>query len=124
MGIAVLVFRLAVRDVRRHAGQAVLLVIAIAAAAATLTMGLALSGVTSQSPYLTTRAATKGPDVVAYLSSASQAGALIRASGVSGHSGPFPVASAAISFDGRLADVFAEGRSSAAPRPPRSISRC
>jgi putative ABC transport system permease protein len=113
MGTAVLVFRLAARDVRRHAAQAVLLVVAIAAATATLTMGIALNGVTSQSPYLTTRAATKGPDVVAYLTSAGQAGTLIHASGVASHSGPFPIASATIHFDGRQADVWAEGRSTA-----------
>jgi putative ABC transport system permease protein len=111
MGTALLVFRLAARDVRRHAAQAVLLVIAIAAATATLTMGIALSGVTSQSPYLTTRAATKGPDVVAYLTSAAQAGKLAHASGVASHSGPFPVVSGTIRFDGRFNDVFAEGRS-------------
>jgi putative ABC transport system permease protein len=110
MGTALLVIRLAARDVRHHAAQAVLLVVAIAAATATLTMGLALSGVTTQSPYLTTRAAAKGPDVVAYLTSASQASGLTHASGVASHSGPFPVASAAIRFDGRQADVFAEGR--------------
>ena len=113
MGTTLLVFRLAARDVRRHAAQAVLLVVAIAAAAATLTMGLALSGVTSRSPYLTTRAATKGPDVVAYLASASQADNLTDASGVANHSGPFPVVSGVIRFDGRQADVFAEGRGTA-----------
>ena len=114
MGTALLVFRLAARDVRHHAAQAVLLVVAIAAATATLTMGLALSGVTAQSPYLTTRAATKGPDVVAYLTSASAADSLTRAAGVANHSGPFPVASATIRFDGRQADVWAEGRAAAA----------
>jgi putative ABC transport system permease protein len=113
MGTALLVFRLATRDVRRHAAQAILLVVAIAAAAATLTIGLALNGVTSQSPYMTTRDAAKGPDVVAYLTSASQAKSLLHASGVAHHSGPFPVASATIRFDGRYADVFAEGRSTA-----------
>ena len=113
MGTALLVFRLAARDVRRHAAQAILLVVAIAAAAATLTMAIALNGVTSRSPYLTTRAATKGPDVVAYLTSAAQASDLSHAPGVARHSGPFPVASATIHFDGRQADVFAEGRSEA-----------
>jgi putative ABC transport system permease protein len=110
MGTALLVFRLAARDVRHHAAQAVLLVVAIAAATATLTMGIALNGVTTHSPYLTTRAATKGPDVVAYLTSAGQANQLAHAAGVASHSGPFPVASATIHFDGRQADVFAEGR--------------
>jgi putative ABC transport system permease protein len=119
MGTALLVFRLAARDVRRHAAQAVLLVVAIATAAATLTMGLAMNGVTSQRPYAATRAATKGPDVVAYLSSASQAKSLIDASGVASHSGPYPVASAVIRFDGRLADVFAEGRNT----PPAAVDQ-
>ena len=111
MGIAVLVLRLAARDIRHHAAQAVLLVVAIAAATATLTMGLALNGLTSRPPYVTTRAATRGPDVVAYLPSAAQASKLTHAAGVADHSGPFPVASATIRFDGRQADVFAEGRS-------------
>ncbi|MGH3261707.1 MAG: FtsX-like permease family protein, partial [Trebonia sp.] len=105
MGRLLLASRLAVRDARRHAAQAVLLVVAIAAATAALTMGLALNGVTSRSPYAATRAPTKGPDVVAYLTSASQATKLIRASGVANHSGPFPVASGVIRFDGRQADV-------------------
>jgi hypothetical protein len=107
-----LVFRLAARDVRRHAAQAALLVVAIAAAAATLTMALALNGVTSQ-PYAATRAETKGPDVVANLTSASQAKGLIHASGVTAASGPYPVAAATIRFDGRTAEVFAEGRDTA-----------
>jgi putative ABC transport system permease protein len=114
MGTALLVFRLAARDVRHHAAQAILLVVAIAAATATLTMGLALSGVTSQSPYAATRAATKGPDVVAYLTSASAASSLTREPGVANHSGPFPIVSGTIRFDGRQADVWAEGRSPAA----------
>jgi len=116
MGTVLLVFRLATRDVRRHLAQAVLLVVAIVAATATLTMGIALNGVTSQSPYLTTRAATKGPDVVAYLTSAAQASKLAHASGVASHSGPFPVASATIRFDGRQADAFAEGRAASLAR--------
>ncbi len=62
-------------------------------------MALALHGVTSH-PYAAIRAATKGPDVIAYLSSASQAGKLIGASGVTSHSGPYPVASGTIRFDG------------------------
>jgi hypothetical protein len=110
MSTLLLIGRLAARDVRRHAAQAILLVIAIAAASATLTMGLALSGVTSQSPYLATRAATNGPDVVAYLPSTSAAKPLLRAGGVAAHSGPYPLASGVISFDGRQADFYAQGR--------------
>ena len=113
MGTALLVFRIAARDVRHHLAQATLLVVAIAVAAATLTMGLAMNGVTSQRPYAVTRAATKGPDVVAYLTSASEANSLIHASGVKASGGPYPVASATIRFDGRTADVFGEGRNTA-----------
>ncbi len=110
MSKALLAYRLAVRDIRQHAAQAILLVIAITAAAATLTMALAVNGVTSD-PYSTTQAATKGADVVAYLTSASQARTLVHASGVSSSSGPYPVASAALAFEGRTAAVLAEGRS-------------
>ncbi|MGI8447210.1 MAG: FtsX-like permease family protein, partial [Streptosporangiaceae bacterium] len=60
----VLTGRLAARDLRHRPAQAILLLLAITAATATLTLGLALHGVTSQ-PYQRTRAATNGPDVVA-----------------------------------------------------------
>ncbi len=119
MGTVLLVVRLALRDVQRHGAQAALLVLAIAAAAATLTMGLAMNGVTTQHPYAVTRAATRGPDVVAYLTSKSQAASLIDAPGVAASGGPYPVASGIIRFDGRQADIFAEGRSST----PASIDR-
>jgi putative ABC transport system permease protein len=109
MGRAFLVYRLAVRDLRHHAAQAVLLVIAIAAATATLTMALSMNGVTSQ-PYSATKAATDGPDVVAYLTSTGQAKALVHAPGVASSSGPYPVVAAIIGFDGRTAGVLAQGR--------------
>jgi putative ABC transport system permease protein len=109
MGRAFLVYRLAVRDLRHHAAQAVLLVVAIAAATATLTMALSMNGVTSQ-PYSATKAATDGPDVVAYLTSTGQAKALVHATGVASSSGPYPVVGATIRFDGRTAGVFAQGR--------------
>ena len=64
MGRVFLVCRLAAADVRRHPLEAALLLLAITAATATLTLGLALHGVTN-SPYQRTRAATAGPDVVA-----------------------------------------------------------
>ena len=123
MGTALLVCRLAERDVRRHLAQAALLVVAIAVASATLTMGLAMNGVTAQHPYATTRSATRGPDVVAYLSSASQAKSLIHASGVKAASGPYPVAPGVIHFDGRTADVFAEGRDTASAAVDQPLSR-
>ena len=58
--------RLVARDLRHRPGQAVLMLLAITAATATLTLGLVLHGVTSQ-PYQQTRAATNGPDEVAYI---------------------------------------------------------
>ena len=109
MGRTFLVYRLAVRDLRHHAAQAVLLAVAIAAATATLTMALSMNGVTSQ-PYSATKAATDGPDVVAYLTSTGQAKALVHAPGVESSSGPYPVVGATIRFDGRTAGVFAQGR--------------
>src|ERR1700683_1239881 len=117
MGKIVLVGRLAARDIRRHKAQAVLLLLAITAAATTLVLGLALNGVTSH-PYQQTRAATNGPDLVADYgvnlgptqgvnlnpdqgpteASAAQVqadtSALTHLSGVTGYSGPYPVASA------------------------------
>src|SRR5215831_15667824 len=110
MGRVLLICRLAARDLRRHPAQAVLLLLAITAATTTLTMGLALYGVTSQ-PYEQTRAATNGPDVVAYLPVAQRPGhvptlparataMLAGASGVTGHGGPYPLASAVLRIHG------------------------
>ena len=89
------------------------MLVAITAASATLTLGLILHGVTSQ-PYAQTRAATRGPDMVANVFPAgpdkgpppgggpSAVGlaadgrqvaaltALGHAPGVTGHSGPYP----------------------------------
>jgi putative ABC transport system permease protein len=140
MGRLVLIGRLAGRDLRHRWAQAVLLLLAITAATATLTLGLALHGVTSH-PYRQTRADTRGPDVVAQLGAApvtigrhgpgqasaaraaaqaaarataqvtTQTRALLRDSGVIGHSGPYPVASALLRARGRAAGVEVEGRS-------------
>src|SRR5215472_5067958 len=122
MGRILLVCRLAARDLRRHPAQAMLLLLAITAATTTLTLGLALHGVTSR-PYQQTRTATNGPDVVAYLPVTHQPGhlpgppvqvaALIRAPGVTGHSGPYPLASAILRVHGITAGVEAEWRGQA-----------
>src|SRR5437016_5129380 len=64
MGRIRIITRLVARDLRRRRGEAVLMLVTIMAASATLTLGLILHGVTSQ-PYAQTRAATRGPDVVA-----------------------------------------------------------
>ena len=128
MGKLSLIGRLVGRDLRHRPGPAVLLVLAITAATATLTLGLVLHGVTNQ-PYLQTRAATKGPDVVAQLGGqgrgATGSAAAVRARteaqvktltgkpGVIGYSGPYPVASAAVRARGLTAGVEVEGRAQA-----------
>jgi putative ABC transport system permease protein len=125
MGRVLLIGRLAVRDLRRRPVQAVLLLLAITAATATLTLGFALNGVIS-SPYLSTKAATNGPDVTAAVfpvrsSSAtngtrsadpSRLTGLTSAAGVVASSGPYPVASATLRAHGHAVPVQAEGRAS------------
>ena len=128
-----LVGRLVARDLRNRPGQAVLMLLAITAATATLTLGLVLHGVTSQ-PYQQTRAATRGPDELAYLGSPlaapgpratgsalqklvrAQAGELARAPGVTGSSGPYPLAGALVRANGLVAGAEAEGRDVAPAR--------
>jgi putative ABC transport system permease protein len=135
-----LIGRLVGRDLRYRPGPAALLVLAITAATATLTLGLVLQGVTNR-PYQQTRAATNGPDVVAQIVGfgpapsgplstrrghrhappasgrlgqaqiAAEVSTLTHAPGVTGHSGPYPVASAIVRARGLTADVEAEGRS-------------
>ena len=129
-----LVGRLVARDLHRRPGQAVLMLLAVTAATATLTLGLVLHGVTSQ-PYQQTRAATRGPDEVAYLGSPAvhprpgsaapatgtelvkqvrtQAAQLARAPGVTGSSGPYPLAGALVRASGLTAGAEAEGRDQA-----------
>jgi len=113
MGRMLLACRLAARDVRRRPAATVLLLLAIAAATTVLTLGLALHGITSQ-PYQRTRAATNGPDEVAYLATPAQATALARAAGVTGASGPYPVAGALVRAGGLVAAAEAQGRGEAA----------
>ncbi len=139
MSKLLLVCRLAIRDIRRRPAQAALLLLAITAAAATLTMALALHGVTSN-PYAQTRAATSGPDLVALLgggpltvgprggpaggpavpagqNSTSQimsaANALIHSRGVTGHSGPFLEAGAVLRVHELAVAVQVQGRGQA-----------
>jgi ABC-type lipoprotein release transport system permease subunit len=120
MGWILLIGRLAVRDLRRRRVEAALVLLVITAATATLTLGLVLSGVTSH-PYLDTRAATTGPDVVAQSSGSAKGGgspadltALEHAPGVIGHSGPYPVASPGLGVNGHTVPAasgfVAEGR--------------
>jgi len=132
MGRIRVITRLVARDLRRRRGEAVLMLITIMAASTTLTLGLILHGVTSQ-PYAQTRAATRGPDVVANVFptgpgtgkgptesngvSARQLAALTtldHAPGVTGHSGPYPVTWALLRAHGTTATAEVEGRDAAA----------
>jgi ABC-type lipoprotein release transport system permease subunit len=121
MGRALLVLRLAARDLRRRPVEAALLLVVILAATATLTIGLVLREAAAD-PYQDTREATAGPDVVASISPPLSGGqpadlsslrALANAPGVVGHSGPYPVAGAELGANGRTVDVEAEGRDTA-----------
>jgi ABC-type lipoprotein release transport system permease subunit len=123
MGRLLLISRLAARDLRRRPVEAALLLLAIMAATTTLTLGLALHGVTDK-PYERTREATAGPDVVASADAgppelggqpANLTGlkALARAPGVTQSSGPFPVAWTTLTAEGETVNVRAEGRDTA-----------
>jgi putative ABC transport system permease protein len=124
-GRALLVFRLARQDLRHHAAQAVLLVVAIAAVTATLTLAFALNSVNSAengvtaNPYQQTMAATRGPDVLAQSSPETNGTtpgdiaalvALNHAKGVAAHSGPYPMAMAEMRTTGIDTEANVEGR--------------
>jgi ABC-type lipoprotein release transport system permease subunit len=123
MARLLLISRLAARDLRRRPVEAALLLLAIMAATTTLTLGLALHGVTDK-PYQKTREATAGPDVVASVDPnppefggqpANLTGlkALARAPGVTRRSGPFPVVWTTLTADAETVNVRAEGRDTA-----------
>ena len=119
MGRTLLVFRLAVRDLRRHAAQAVLMLLTIAAATTTLTLGLALHG-TSADPWNLTRAATAGPDIMAQTSgtpggTTAPLTPLIHDPAVVGSSGPYPLANPVLRVRQIKDPVFASGRDAAMP---------
>jgi hypothetical protein len=121
MGRVLLICRLAARDLRRRPVEAALLLLAITAATATLTLGLALHGVT-KAPFQSTREATAGPDVVASVSAPPEGGkpadvagleALSNARGVVGRSGPYPVTWGILKAHGQQWPVRVDGRDSA-----------
>jgi ABC-type antimicrobial peptide transport system permease subunit len=119
MGRLRLIGRLAARDLMRRRTEALLLLLAFTAATVTLALGLVLNGVTNQ-PYLQTRNATAGPDVVLQLNpngsapatreGLAQLAALEHASGVVDHTGPYPATWAKIEANGHAAGAQVEGR--------------
>lgn len=93
MGHLLLVSRLVLADVRRHPGQAAMLLFAITAATAVLSLGMSLGGATD-TLYRQTRAATAGPDMVAFSPGAGRTTitalkSLEHAPEVVAHSGPY-----------------------------------
>jgi putative ABC transport system permease protein len=122
VGRALLISRLAARDLRRRPAEAALLLIALAAATATLTLGLVLHGVTDK-PYERTREATSGPDVVASVAAPPFRGqaadlaaleTLADAPGVVGHSGPYAYTQARVKANGVGATAWIQGRDTGA----------
>lgn len=119
MGRLLLIWRLVRADIKRRWVQSLMLVVMIAATTATLTLSLALQGVTD-SPFARTRAATNGPDVAGLFEpdfhgtagTLGQFEALRQAPGVIGSSGPFPVTRLELTYGGHKMRVHAEGRKS------------
>ncbi|MBV9832112.1 MAG: FtsX-like permease family protein, partial [Marmoricola sp.] len=114
---------LALRDLRRRWAESLLLVLALTVAATTLTLGLVLHGQTAV-PYAATRAATRGPDVVAtlfpapgsHLTDADRAGlvALVHRPEVVAHSPAFPMTWAGIEARGVSGVAEVQGRDAGA----------
>jgi ABC-type antimicrobial peptide transport system permease subunit len=125
-GRALLIWRLVIGDVKRRRVQSLLLVVMIVTTTTTLTLGLALHH-TSQSPFVRTRAATKGPDLVASNGPApgssrpspTQFAPLIHARAVAATAGPFPVAFTRLTAPGINVAVDVEGRDHA----PAAVDR-
>ncbi|GGN18991.1 ABC transporter permease [Streptomyces fuscichromogenes] len=93
MGRFLLVFRLVWSDVRRHPGQAAMLLLSLSVATGMLALGGSLGGAT-EALYRHTRAVTAGPDVVAVSPDNSAAtartqDALTSDPAVTAHSGPY-----------------------------------
>jgi putative ABC transport system permease protein len=113
VGRILLVFRLVLADVRRHPGQAVILLVSITVATAMLGLGGSLGGATG-ALYRQTRAATAGPDVVALSpgSSRTATSALVsleHAPGVVAHSGPYRQFYATVTAHGATAHAVVQG---------------
>jgi putative ABC transport system permease protein len=126
VGRLLLVARLVIGDIKRRRTQSALLMMMIVTTTTTLTIGLALHKVTD-SPFARTRAATRGPDIIAEIVPAAGArpdvtgefAPLVHARSVVGTSGPYPVASVRLTARGVDVQAQAEGRDTA----PAAIDR-
>lgn len=128
MGRLLLVARLVLGDIKRRPVQSALLVVMIVTTSTALTLGLALHG-ESHSPFARTRAATRGPDVVAETGfapgsarpSPKQFAPLLHAPGVAATGGPYPVAFARLAAVRIDVPVQAVGRDIAAASIDRPL---
>jgi putative ABC transport system permease protein len=104
------IWRLALRDMRRHPGEALIPLITVTIAVAALTLGLALTTAT-QTAYARTKAATSGPDVIATtLEDTGLTGKLTQAPGVVAYAGPYFAFSTDIRVRGFQVRSAIEGR--------------
>ena len=112
MGRIRLLIRLVTRDLRRRPGQSAMLFLVIAATTTTLTVGLALGGVTTN-PWDHTRATTAGPDVTVTTDNGDPEAFLAGlpdAPGVQAAAGPYLLVGASLRARGQRVDVEAEAR--------------
>jgi putative ABC transport system permease protein len=119
VGRLVAVARLVLGDIKRRPAQAALLLVMIMTTTTTLALGLALRTV-SNDPFARTRAASRGPDVVADVvpprgsraSARDQLAPLLHAHGVAAASPLYPVASVTLTAPGVDVPARGEGRDS------------
>ncbi|NUO61708.1 MAG: FtsX-like permease family protein [Hamadaea sp.] len=114
MGHLLVIWRLAVRDLRRHPIEALIPLIAVTVAIATLAVGLALTSST-ETAYVATKEATAGPDVTATLvQDPGLTEKLAHAPGVVAYAGPFFAFSTTIRVRGYQVRSAVEGRETTA----------
>lgn len=112
MGRLLLIWRLAVRDLRRRPGEAVMFLLAVTVAGASLTLGLASDNAVAHG-YAKTREATAGPDIVAVTTAADPSAVAARIAdtpGVAAQSEPVFAFDTYVKAHGRSAHSSVEGR--------------
>ena len=122
MGRILLVFRLARSDLRRHPGQAAMLLLSLTVATGMLALGGSRGGAT-ETLYRHTRAVTAGPDVVAVSPDNSAATARTQAAltsdpAVAAHSGPYLQYYAKLSAKGSTSHVVVMAADAERPARP------
>lgn len=114
MGRLTLIARLALRGLRRHLLQSVILVLAVTTACGAVTLGMTLRDAAGQS-YAQIRDATDGPDVMAMPNSTGdtalhELAPLFDLPGIVAHSEPYPVAFPMVQAHGLTVQAVVEGR--------------